>query len=399
MRLAAAERLVGRFAGLGAEVAIVEGDPRARSFGERLRGLLDRVAPDGGLVVLGSGAAPGASASDLAPFVAAAASAERVALANNRYSADLVAIGCAGSIAAAIPDLPSDNALPRWLEEVAGYRVTDLRGRRRLQLDLDSPLDGVVLGLPEARIDATATVRETLARVRTVAHDRRAELVLAGRTSAATVRWAERRLPARVRALIEERGLRASSRLALGDVGAPPGRAPRSVVGLLLDRVGPESLGSILAELGDGALIDSRVLLAHHLGAGEEAWPAPEDRFASDLLLPGSDRRSVAPRAHSGRAQGADPDRARRPHAHRPRAAARAPGPRMSDIRVELRRDPPPDPASVGDDPELVAADPRRDRGPRADDVRAVHGARPVRAGSRLLPPTRRPHRAAMATS
>ena len=27
----------------------------------------------------------------------------------------------------------------------------------------------------------------------------------------------------------------------------------------------------------------------------------------------------------------------------------------MSDIRVELRRDPPPDPASVGDDPDLVA--------------------------------------------
>jgi hypothetical protein len=27
------------------------------------------------------------------------------------------------------------------------------------------------------------------------------------------------------------------------------------------------------------------VLLAHRLGAGEAAWPSPEDRFASDLLL------------------------------------------------------------------------------------------------------------------
>jgi hypothetical protein len=197
-----------------------------------------------------------------------------------------VAIGCAGSLSRrAVPDLPSDNALPRWLEEVAGYRVTDVRGRRRLQLDLDSPLDGVVLGLPEARRGETATVRETLARVRAVAYDRRAQLLIAGRTSAGTLRWAER-LPARVRVLVEERGLRASSHLALGSDGAPPPRPPRSVLGLLLDREGADALGRVVAELGDAAVIDSRVLLAHHLGPDEDGWPVPEDRFASDLLLP-----------------------------------------------------------------------------------------------------------------
>jgi hypothetical protein len=252
-----------------------------------LRGLRDGVALDDGLIVLGSGVAPRATPSDLAPFVAAAASGERAAVANNRYSADIVAVGCAGSLArSAVPDLPSDNALPRWLEEVAGYRVTDLRGRRRLQLDLDSPLDGVVLGLPDARIDETATVRAALARVRAVAQDRRAELLVAGRTSATTLRWAERALPARVRALVEERGLRASSRFAQGGGGGRPPRPPRSVLGLLLDRDGPDALGRILAELGDAAVIDSRVLLAHRLGPDEHRWPAPEDRFASDLLLP-----------------------------------------------------------------------------------------------------------------
>lgn len=287
MRVAAAERLVARFAALGADVAVVGGDPAAGSFGERLRGLLDGLAPDDGLIVLGSGVAPRATASDLAPFVAAARSGERIAVANNRYSADLVAIGCAGSIwRSAIPDLPSDNALPRWLEEVAGYRVTDLRGRRRLQLDLDSPLDGVVLGLPEARSAETVPVREVLERVRAVAHDRRAELVIAGRTSATTLRWAERTLPARVRALVEERGLRASSRLATSGGGRQAPRPPRSALGLLLDRDGPDALGRNLAELGEAALVDSRVLLAHHLGADEAGWPAPEDRFASDLLLP-----------------------------------------------------------------------------------------------------------------
>ena len=33
------------------------------------------------------------------------------------------------------------------------------------------------------------------------------------------------------------------------------------------------------------AIVDSRVLLAHRLGADEARWPAAEDRFASDLLL------------------------------------------------------------------------------------------------------------------
>ncbi len=32
-------------------------------------------------------------------------------------------------------------------------------------------------------------------------------------------------------------------------------------------------------------MVDTRVLLAHHLGADASAWPEAEDRFASDLLL------------------------------------------------------------------------------------------------------------------
>jgi hypothetical protein len=38
--------------------------------------------------------------------------------------------------------------------------------------------------------------------------------------------------------------------------------------------------------LADAAIVDSRVLLAHRLGADEHGWPSAEDRFASDLLLP-----------------------------------------------------------------------------------------------------------------
>jgi hypothetical protein len=100
----------------------------------------------------------------------------------------------------------------------------------------------------------------------------------------------------RVRALIEERGLKAASKLAQGgDAGAggasdgvEPQRPPRSILGELLDRDGPEALAATVAGLADGALIDTRVLMAHRYGPSESSWPVAEDRFASDLLLPAS---------------------------------------------------------------------------------------------------------------
>ena len=122
----------------------------------------------------------------------------------------------------------------------------------------------------------TARVRERLAAVRAVARDPKAELLVAGRTSAATLAWLERSTAARTRALVEERGLRTS---VAGQ------RPPASVLGALIERDGPGSLGSHLAQLSDAAIVDSRVLLAHRLGADEAGWPAAEDRFASDLLL------------------------------------------------------------------------------------------------------------------
>jgi hypothetical protein len=187
-----------------------------------------------------------------------------------------VAIGHVADVAG-VPDLPSDNALPRWLAEEVGHRVDDLRRRWRLGVDLDSPVDAVLMGVPlDADVDARPFV-DRLERLRTVTADRRAELVVAGRTSAQTLRWLERNTASRTRALVEERGLR-----AIGLIGSRP---PRSILGLTLDGRGPDALGALLAELADGAIVDTRVLLAHRHGADESRWPPAEDRFASDLLL------------------------------------------------------------------------------------------------------------------
>ena len=269
------------------DVRVVSGPPDDTPFGARLRAILAEAGTGPvGLVVLGSGSLPLATPADRRAFVEGAAGPGRTALANNRFSADVVAIARTDGLPT-VPDLPGDNALPRWLEERAGWSVADLRGRWRLGVDLDSPLDVELTRPGRLPTDVGASIRDRLAAVARVAADRRAELVVAGRTSAGTLGWLERNTACRVRTLVEERGLRASARLARADGHEPrrTARPPRSVLGLLLDRDGPESFGAGLAELGDAAVVDTRVLLAHRSGVDESAWPSPEDRFASDLLL------------------------------------------------------------------------------------------------------------------
>jgi hypothetical protein len=279
------------FAEAGAtEVAIRRGPSDDTPFGARLRSLIETEQP-AGLVILGSGAIPLATGRDYRDLVAAAASEDRIALANNRFSADAVAIARIETLPA-IPDLPGDNALPRWLAEAAGFRVRDLRARWRLAMDVDGPLELLLLGHTGGPPGTEPGVmRERLAAARSVASDQRAELVVTGRVSAKTLTWLERGVAARVRAIIEERGLRAASRLAQVDATGPASDAtrrrdaPRSLLGAHLEQTGPGALGRVLAGLGDAAFVDTRVLLAHRHGTDEAGWPEPEDRFASDLLL------------------------------------------------------------------------------------------------------------------
>jgi hypothetical protein len=287
----------------------------AGSFGEALRELLRREGVER-LIVLGSGAVPRLRRPDASLLVAAAGSAGRRALTNNRFSSDVCAVSDAAALGD-LPALPADNALPRWLEERAGFVVEELPARERLSLDLDSPLDLGLLALapglpaPLRALDATGGRRSgeepedgvprsspgiagpsrariavpRLAELRSVAADPRRELLVFGRTSSRTLGWLERNVRCRVRVLAEERGLRASSRLALAlDATNDALRPARATLGRLLEGVGPAALVAIVGELADAALIDTRVLLADRLGVDESRWPAAEDRYASDLL-------------------------------------------------------------------------------------------------------------------
>ena len=64
--------------------------------------------------------------------------------------------------------------------------------------------------------------------------------------------------------------MRADGRLDRGEA--------RSLLGLLMERVGVGNGFDALAELGDAAFVDSRVLWAHF-----RRWPLPSDRYLSDL--------------------------------------------------------------------------------------------------------------------
>ncbi len=290
VRLELAERQSRMFERAGAARATFIDEWRdGLTFGE----VLAEVAPArGGVIVFGSGAVPRLNRGEARRLVEVASSGERRAVTNNRFSSDIVAVGRAAELRE-LPPLPSDNALPRWLEERAGFVVDELPGKQRLALDLDTPLDVTLAALaPGASrwlVDAARTRGWSVPRLdelRGLATDPYAELLVFGRSGSTTLRWLERNVRCRVRFLAEERGMRASSPLAIGppQTAASKRPGPRATLGLLLEQRGTTDLEDIVGELADGAIIDSRVLLAHRLGADEASWPSAADRFASDLL-------------------------------------------------------------------------------------------------------------------
>ena len=272
----------------GAERVVVtpgreDAGPDHGSYGQRLADLVAEERPRHGIIVLGSGAVPLMRRTDAARLVAAASADGRHALTNNRFSSDVCAVSQARRLQD-LPPLPTDNVLPRWLEEAAGYRVRELPGRGRLAIDLDTPLDLALLGLVPR---APADIRALAARP-------------AGPPSRRTPRGGDRSPPGAAADGSVELSHAALAGAARQVPGPLPGRGarpegvpvggehpPASIdAGPAAGRARPGRTRRDVAELADGALIDTRVLMADRLGIDEAAWPSAEDRFASDLLLP-----------------------------------------------------------------------------------------------------------------
>ena len=245
------------------------------SLRERVLGLVETARPQA-VAVMGAGALPFLTAEDFAAVREALGGGGNVAVTNNFYSADLTGWS-PGDALARVGPVERDNVLPRRLRDEAGCEVTVLPRSVRTTFDLDTPAELAVLSLSE---ETPAAIREALpaAPVLPLAPyralmpllcDPDAEILVAGRVGSATWAHLERETACRVRVVSEERGM----------ATAAEGHAPRSLVGRLLEEVGMERFADELASLADGAVLDTRVLMAH---AGSRA--SREDRFQSDLL-------------------------------------------------------------------------------------------------------------------
>ena len=242
-------------------------------FGARLAEVVSRHGLES-VVYLGGGSLPLLRREGFAQ-VAEAMSEGGVVVTNNQFSSDLVAFPAEALARTQPPD--SDNRLARVLSEEAGLPVSALARTVATQMDIDGPTDLAVLALTG---EGGPRLREYLARleldleryrrVLPLLTDRRAQITVAGRVGSHVWQYLEGETACRVRLFAEERGMEADGRAAAGEA--------RSLLGFFLEQVGPQRTFGALAELGDAAIIDSRVLLAHFRAQAGRA-----DRFLSDL--------------------------------------------------------------------------------------------------------------------
>lgn len=246
-------------------------------FGRRLAGLVERYGVRR-VLYSGGGSAPLLDVSTWAGVTARLSGAERLVIANNLHSCDWVGFTPAADVAPLIARQTSDNAIAWALACEAGLPFESLPASAATRFDLDTPVDLLIAerhpGVgPSLRgfLDGLGWEAPQVDGVLGVMAREGGSLVVAGRVSAAA--WAALEQASRcwVRVFAEERGMRASGRQERGEV--------RSLLADYLALAGVEGFFDELTELADGALLDSRVILA-----ARGLWPSVPDRFNSDLL-------------------------------------------------------------------------------------------------------------------
>ena len=199
-------------------------------------------------------------------------------LVNNLHSTDWAILGSARRIGEFSDRLPTDNPLGWVLSREGGLTVGMPPPTSAARTDIDTPGDLALLRhhpdlgpnltrVMEAFPEHLARRADALARVlRTPAES----LALIGRVSEGTWRDLVQRTQIWVRVFAEERGMRASGRLARGEVSS-----------LLAEMVEERGAGPFVARLESlvgGVLWDTRVWMAHR-----GPWPGAADRMAADL--------------------------------------------------------------------------------------------------------------------
>ncbi len=246
-------------------------------FGQRLAGLIERYEARR-VLYSGGASAPLLGAGQWYEMLGRLARAERLVITNNLHSCDWAGFTPVLEVLPLLARQTSDNAIAWALAHEGTLPVESLPPSAATRFDLDTPTDLLIAqrhpGIgPHLRryLDGLGWAAPQVDGVLAEMAREGGSLLLAGRVSEAAWAALERATRCWVRVFAEERGMRASGRQARGEV--------RSLLADHLDRVGVERFFEELAELAQGVLLDSRVILA-----ARRLWPSTADRFRSDLL-------------------------------------------------------------------------------------------------------------------
>jgi hypothetical protein len=231
------------------------------------------------LLYFGGGSAPLLDDTELSEVVHWLVNNESGIITNNKYSSDWAGIINPKVIRQWQDRLPKDNMLGWVLSVEAGLPVEVLPPKASSRLDIDTPTDLQTLALhpkiqPNLRRyldDLHLNTNQLEALLRVLAKPA-SQVFIAGRLSPEPWRKLNESTQCWIRVISEERGMISSGRQSRGEV--------YSILAEHIANVGIERFFQSLADNVDGALIDTRVLLAHH-----KRWPSDSDRFASDLGL------------------------------------------------------------------------------------------------------------------
>ncbi len=202
-----------------------------------------------------------------------------VVTANSIFSSDIIGFRPSTAIYQA-QSMPLDNQLA-WTLREAGLRFQPLPRTAAFTFDIDTPVDAILAGLHPELGNAAAQVAkdgsrfsqlltENTRQIVDVLRKGQGELFVFGRLSASTLQMIEKGTKCRVRAFIEERGMRSLGRE----------QDAFSLLGACIAQNGAEWFVNQLAVCCRAALIDTRVLYAHLKLALPE-----EERFYADLGL------------------------------------------------------------------------------------------------------------------
>ncbi len=267
--------LAGIARSTGAEMILNRQHPDSFHFGRELKKLVLERKLKRVFYFSGAGC-PLITVAELEQICEKLAGRQSFLYANNIQSADIVAFTVPENFsAAALPAM--DNSLAMTLRDQCGLELKLMPQTLGLLFDLDTPSDILVLGAgpfagPRARavLDDLAIDYSRLERVKDVLGDSYRDVVLIGRVGAPIIERLNALLKLRLRVFSEERGMKALGRQESGAVV--------SLLGFLIEQAGLEQFFGYLARVANCALIDSRVLFAHH-----NYNISDRERFLSDL--------------------------------------------------------------------------------------------------------------------